>query len=430
MSNRYTALYFDGQRAGGETVRIRIEADQLFIEREDGTELGHWPLSAIEQHPAGARGGLRLSAPGIGDERLIVTDESAIAALRAEAPQLFRARGGALRLAKQTIVLAAVTTAVVGGLYLGVPRAAEAIVPFIPPETEKKVGAQIYRSTGDMWGFCTAEEDQPGLAVVHGLAKRLLASQDVTSQPTVDVANVDMINAFALPGGHVVLTRGLIEKAESPDEVAGVLAHELGHVVERHAMIGMVQDFGLNLLLTLVLGGGSHSGEWIVNSGATLASLSYSRRLETRADERGIDMLEASGISPIGFARFFERLDPLKGDPNADEKGSGDKGTGDKGESAAVSSVAAIWSTHPPSPIRAERARHTRLTDAAPSLTDADWALVRQICASQFTDGSEPSEAADTGDGPAPTEAPAERAPPGPGGPTTTDGRPNPTPAP
>ncbi len=114
------------------------------------------------------------------------------------------------------------------------------------------------------------------------------------------------VNAFALPGGHVVVNTGLLEAAESADEVAGVLAHEASHVEYRHTLRNLIHNLGLRAVMAVALGdfaGGTWGG-----MADQLATLSYSRDLEREADLEGLKFLRKAGLPAEGMARFFEKM--------------------------------------------------------------------------------------------------------------------------
>ena len=116
------------------------------------------------------------------------------------------------------------------------------------------------------------------------------------------------VNAFALPGGVTVLHTGLILKAETPEEILGVMAHEIAHVTEQHSMRGLIQAAGTTLLLSAVFGDIGGLGGVLINNSGFLLRMSYSRELETEADAVGMDYLVKANIDPQGMVAFFERL--------------------------------------------------------------------------------------------------------------------------
>jgi predicted Zn-dependent protease len=130
---------------------------------------------------------------------------------------------------------------------------------------------------------------------------------------TFYVVNSDAVNAFAVPGGYVYINRGLIEQTDNLSELAGVLAHEIGHVVERHSVeqIQKAQQAnqGLALLYGVLLGRPPSTIEQAgiqVGGGAVFAG--YSRDAEREADLNAVEYLVQSGIHPQGLVTFFQEL--------------------------------------------------------------------------------------------------------------------------
>src|SRR5207302_1800985 len=102
------------------------------------------------------------------------------------------------------------------------------------------------------------------------------------------------VNAFAVPGGQVVLLRGLVERTRTPEELAGVLAHELQHVIQRHATRLLLQHASTGLVLVAVSGDITGAMAYGIESARMLGTLRYSRHLESEADVEGLRMLLAA----------------------------------------------------------------------------------------------------------------------------------------
>lgn len=120
------------------------------------------------------------------------------------------------------------------------------------------------------------------------------------------VAEDAAVNAFAVPGGYVVVNTGLIQAADSAEEMAGVLAHEVQHVELRHTLKNLVHSLGLRAAFALALG--DISGSALGDMAATLGELKFSRDLESEADAKGLAALRQSGIAPQGMVTFFSKL--------------------------------------------------------------------------------------------------------------------------
>jgi predicted Zn-dependent protease len=143
-----------------------------------------------------------------------------------------------------------------------------------------------------------------GPAIVQAIGTRLTAGSAYRYQ--WHVAADPQVNAFALPGGHVVVFTGLLQRADSAEEVAGVLAHEVQHVELRHSLKNLLHGLGWRALLAVALGDLS-GGVW-AGMAEQLGSLSYSRDLERQADLGGLAALRRAGIAPQGMASFFAKL--------------------------------------------------------------------------------------------------------------------------
>jgi predicted Zn-dependent protease len=126
------------------------------------------------------------------------------------------------------------------------------------------------------------------------------------------VVNSDVVNAFALPGGFVYINRGVLERADNMSEVAGVLGHEIEHVVRRHSVKQMEQAQGANVGVGILcaLTGVCQSGvaQAAINIGGTAVFAKFSRTDEVQADEGGFQNVMRAGISPRGMYTFFQKL--------------------------------------------------------------------------------------------------------------------------
>ena len=138
----------------------------------------------------------------------------------------------------------------------------------------------------------------------------------VTSRRDLDwhffVVNSPEVNAFAVPGGYVYVNRGLIDRATSMDELAGVLGHEIGHVIRRHTIKQMQQQQGANIGITLAciltsICNNQASGT-VINAGAGALFAKFSRTDEAQADEEGFKNVVRAGISPEGLVTMFQKL--------------------------------------------------------------------------------------------------------------------------
>ena len=264
-------------------------------------------------------------------------------------------------LGKASMALAAVAAA---ALFVGL-KAPGWIAPLVPQSWEDGLGDAM---VGDFGGrICRTPEGDAAL-------KALIAKVDPEGQArTIEIANIPMVNAIALPGRRIILFDGLIAEAKSPDEVAGVLGHEMGHVEHRDTMAALLRQLGLSVLL------GGMNGTAGSNLNALL-SLSYGREAEHTADLSAIERMKAANISPLPTADFFQRLDPLN-DDRRDDKKAGKDGAEESVESEAAE--AANWfGSHPTSRSRAElfTKAHVKGRTYAPALSSDQWKALKTMC--------------------------------------------------
>jgi Zn-dependent protease with chaperone function len=175
---------------------------------------------------------------------------------------------------------------------------AAAVADRIPVEQEQRFGRRIFEG---MQRTLKLEDDGADAELVRSLGARLASGSRFEYQ--FHVVDDPAINAFAMPGGVVVVHTGLIRAVKRPEELAGVLAHEVQHVELRHSLKALIKETGLRGLWAAATGdlGGTLAGQAAVK----LTSLRFSRDAEREADQRGFDTLVSQNIDPQGMVDFF-----------------------------------------------------------------------------------------------------------------------------
>lgn len=206
--------------------------------------------------------------------------------------------------------------AVLGGAYYGMRRAGSALIELVPRSVDEQLGELAEEHT-PMQGETL---DDP---VVSGALREIVdrladqAGQKAADKPNkkadgftfkVRVVDAPVVNAFALPGGFIVVYTGLIRAAETPEQLAGVLAHEMAHVTLRHGMRRIAQSLGVVAMIQLVFGDVSGVAAVVVELLREGALSSYSRDQEREADRLGVRTLIEHGIDPQALADFFALL--------------------------------------------------------------------------------------------------------------------------
>lgn len=175
----------------------------------------------------------------------------------------------------------------------------------IPVEWEVTLGRSILKMLP-----LEKKPDQKVLAVLQDTVDFLEQSVE-GNQPydlKIYIWSEKEVNALALPGGFILVSRGLLNKAESPEELAGVISHEIQHVLLRHSTQGILRNLAKGMLLALLVGDVNSTMSEVVNLASTLETLGLSREMEAEADQKGMELVLAANIDPHGMIRIFEKL--------------------------------------------------------------------------------------------------------------------------
>jgi predicted Zn-dependent protease len=222
----------------------------------------------------------------------------------------------------------------------------------LPAHWENALGDALALQTASHFGgYCKAPAGQ---AALDTIAHRLSPPGSLPFPVSLRAVKSTSVNAFALPGGHVVLTSGLISDAESPDQIAAATALELAHLALHHVTEAAVRQVGLGLGVLMMTGAPTGLAESPLSA---LLNLSYSHEAEVEATNLGLDLLEKVDIPVQSMGNFF-RVEELK---------------------ERVRGV--------PSPFRAAHPTNGKRSETAviqpftrPTLNDREWQSLRTIC--------------------------------------------------
>lgn len=200
---------------------------------------------------------------------------------------------------------------IVGGalllLFLLKSTLARAVANRLPVTWEQQFGQTAIDSIRKQMKIVDDPKWNGQLEVVK--AKLLPAITNNTYAIQIYVAESKDLNAFALPGGHVVVFTGLLEAVDKPEELAGVLAHEIAHVTERHVLRRLVESVGLILVIQALFGDTTGLLAVATDSSEMLLRQKFSRDFEREADDIGWTYLIRAGINPRGMIDFFIKLE-------------------------------------------------------------------------------------------------------------------------
>ena len=366
------ARYYDGVTARVRQVGLLYETEGdvsylLVVEGEARVPVTRWPVKALTM-VSSRPDELRLRGRGLPEgARLVVRGTAAIARMKAGLPVLERRQR---RETRQQIGLAALATAALAAVILaylyGVPLLAGRIVTLVPPDWERGLGGtvatQMEASLGAPITLCDpAPESTANMALARFGAKVLEGSN---SPFTLDirVIHAPVANAFAMPGGRIYVFSALLEQAESQDEFAGVLAHEVGHIAYRHGMEQLLASAGTGALIGFILG--DMTGVSVAAGlGSTVIDSRFSREAERQADAFAAQASYHQGFDPVGLANLLDRV----------------------GGDDALSRALALFSTHPLTTERKaalETLAAGRPLDLPPPFTPEEWLAIRSMCGS------------------------------------------------
>ena len=299
------AILYDGvhaERYAAEVEPLGRDAIRVTPDGADPVELAMGELAIADED----KRQLIVSRRGQSGWRLIF-DQPVDPAFRALLPDAPRYGGWIDRfgLIKATVVLSVVAASV---LVIGhvAPRW---IAPFVPPSWERNIGDAIVGDFGDL--RCRSPK---GDAALNALVERLDpgATAAGASQIRIAALHVDVFNAAAIPGAHIIVFKGAIDETPNPDAMAGILAHEIAHVRRRHVTEALVRELGIGALIRTFAGGIGANAEQVVG-------LSFTRANEAQADADAIATLRRVGIDPRPTAALFEKLSSKEG---GDTKGA------------------------------------------------------------------------------------------------------------
>lgn len=349
------ASFYDGRSNRRRNVELRL--GPVLEIREGDKIVASWPWDWIRRADS-PKSQLRLRcANGEDLARLDVNDEDLARRVEARCTRLdvedASGRSSTARIVGWS--LAATASIIAIGVW-GVPYAADRIAPLVPHSAEARLGEMVDNQVKVIFGdkTCSGEAGQRAFDKLIG---KLQSASEFRAPLRAAVLDSSVKNAIALPGGKVYLFRGLLNEAKSPDEIAGVLGHELGHVHHRDGLRRLLQTGGTSFLLGLLFGDVSGAGAIIIAT-RTLLEASHSREAETRADGFAIDAMHSLGRPASPMAELLVRI-------TGPQRGRGID----------------ILASHPFSEDRLARMKKIEIEKPGePLLTDDEWKALKAIC--------------------------------------------------
>lgn len=356
LDNSYAAIYYDGQVAARRTAVVQLSAAELNIEVEGGAA-GVWPYCEMRITADGTYGEPVRIEHGA-SEAVVIESRNFVEALRQHG------------VTRQTlpldlrswpaVLLCCIAIAVIASVFYswGIGLVSQQVVRLMPPGMEKRLGRATVRILAPEPSRC--KDSQRRLQPIVDRLKAAAGRNDFE----VIYVNQGIVNAFAAPGGYVVIYRGLLDEARTPEEFAGVLAHEMEHVLLKHSVQALAREFSARALLSLMAIDSSGTPT-AAQASVRLANLKYQRSDESDADLAGVALLQRAQISPDGLLTFLRRMQTL---------------------SPPAGSMWNYLSTHPSTDERidalAEETQKTKRA-ATPLMSADDWLIARDVCSEE-----------------------------------------------
>lgn len=362
-----SGVFFDGRTSARQDVRVTLAPTRLQVTDDGGRLLADWAYDEIDEMNAPTEV-LRLGRrhdPVLA--RLEVRDPSLAHAIDVLAVNVDRT--GAIQRRHRLNAIAwtvVATVALVAVSYWGIPALADRLAPVLPLAIEKRMGDAVNMEVrseldtahaGEAFECGNSAGEQAGRAALDKIIQRLETAAGLPLALRATVIRRPEANALAVPGGQIYVFRGLIEKADNADEVAGVVAHEIGHVAHRDGTKGVLQGAGLSLLFGVLLGDFVGGGA-VVLTAKTLLQSSYSREAESAADRYAAGLMKKAQGDTRALGTMLAKIG------GATEPGM------------------KILLDHPET--KARIAAIDRLAADAPAipfLSSAEWAALKRICA-------------------------------------------------
>lgn len=365
MKRQFEGRYFDGESAVAGAARATFEKGALFTELQNRSFA--WTYRDIVELDSGP-GECRLSARSAEDAVLVLPEEARTALLEM-APDHHGDHIARRRFAAAVAIMVGAAAFVGGVLFIGVPAASGSLARATPQSFETRIGANMAAQIRTVYRPCGNDE---ALTLLRPVIDDMAESGGVGFDITFHFARTSAPNAFALPGGQIMATSGLLDAVGNDQEAfLAVISHELGHVRGRDGMRAFYRNAGLGLFLEIVTGGSGVAQQAVLLTGQ-LTQLRHTRAQEAAADETAYEIMNAYGLDPAALARAFEAI-------SAHASMASTLDDADR-ETSRRRKLPNWLKTHPETAGRIEAARNQPGSTKSLPLSEDEWTIARKAC--------------------------------------------------
>lgn len=317
----FSAIYYDGKTSRSKVCEVFLSTEKLTISYTESNDFTHftdsidWDISLINQNDINISSSKALLSYGSFPKQLLEVSAADYENVylpfyknHQNTKTNYASFVGKKGMEKLVIMGAAVVALIAGLYFFVVPFVAENIATsIVSPSLEKEVGDNFYESFIEY-----AEVDTNKTEIINRFYKTLQFKTEYNIRLTV--LKSDIPNAFALPGGNIVVHDSIIRMMNHSEELSALLSHEVSHVHHRHAIKGLFKNLAGYFLISLVSGDVNGVLGVVMSNANSLKELQNSRSLEQDADLTGLELLQKSNIDPEGMILLFEKLGSVSKD--------------------------------------------------------------------------------------------------------------------
>lgn len=372
---QFQASFFDGKKANAHDVIVVIDHDGISITPTDENNSNQWLWTFDDLILLEKRDGQLRFSHKTDSEAILVLDIRAADTITNFAPDLISERKERRKLTQVIVGMVAACLALTGGIFIGVPMLSGPLTNVTPKPQEIKMGENLATQINFLIKPC--KDADAAIKLITPTIDKMATTGEVGFPIRFQFVDLSIPNAFALPGGQVMATKGLLTAVGDDQEAfLAVIAHELGHVKSRDGMRAFYRNAGLGILLEVITGGSGLAQQGLQLAGQ-INQLNHTRTQEALADDIAIDLMKRSSYNPEALARAFESI---SASPKADK----DDIEVDDGEEKASSkkgfSIPGWLSSHPDTTERIKKARSNAGPSKAKSFTYEEWGIIQDVC--------------------------------------------------
>lgn len=304
----FNARFYNPGHTSGTPAKVTLDTFNIRIDyttSQGTTQTTSWNTDHIHKNNLDEPHRVYLTYGNPPTEHLEFFDRTVIDALKTNYPNAaFHQKGNSNQyrgLINLLVIGVLVVAAMVTVYLLAVPALAERIALTIPVSVEEDMGESSYKTM-----IAGEQVDEGKTRLLNSFFKTLHYNSNYPIRITVVKNNV--VNAFALPGGRIVVYSGIIDKMEQPEEMVALLSHEYSHVQLKHSTKAMCRSLSSYMILSALAGDAGGVTTALVQNADQLKQLSYSRSLEEEADREGMKLMEQNRIDLTGMRKLFNAL--------------------------------------------------------------------------------------------------------------------------